>query len=186
MSRARRLTLTFAAASALLGLIGWIDYATGYELALSLFYLIPVSIAAWHAGRLGGVVVAIAAGIVWAVVDACSGHHYSRWWLEYWNASIRFGFFLVTALCLASVKAALTEQTRLIRELSDTYADGWHIGGLFPICAVCGKVRNDADYLAQVKKFVEKHPHTRFVHGVCPDCLGSETKEPRSASSKIA
>ena len=153
--------------------IGAIDCVTGYELALSLFYLIPIAWAAWNLGMAAAIFFAVAGGLVWGFADHFTGHPYSHWMLPYWNTGIRLGIFLVTGSALAMLKSTLDEQHALIRELRETFADGWEIGRLFPLCACCNKTRTDAAYIEEVRQFAEKHPHARFVHGICPDCLNA-------------
>ena len=34
----------------LVGVVGYIDYVTGYEIGFSLFYLIPIVLVTWFAG----------------------------------------------------------------------------------------------------------------------------------------
>jgi hypothetical protein len=45
-------------------LVAGLDYATGAELSFSIFYVIPVAIAAWHATPERGYVVAVASALV--------------------------------------------------------------------------------------------------------------------------
>lgn len=49
--------------------IGALDVATGPDVGLSLFYLLPVSFAAWRIGRVEGVVLATVAAFTWAAAD---------------------------------------------------------------------------------------------------------------------
>ena len=90
--------------------IGFIDYATGYEISLSLFYLVPVGIAAWYAGRRAGVALALLSCAVWFVADAATGHLYTHSLIPVWNALVRFGFFLVTALLLVALRQRLAAE----------------------------------------------------------------------------
>lgn len=49
--------------------IGAADVATGPDIGLSLFYLVPVALGAWRLGRLPGAVLATAAAASWALAD---------------------------------------------------------------------------------------------------------------------
>jgi len=40
-------------------LIGIIDYKTGYELSLSIFYLLPITLIVWFVGRKAGVFISM-------------------------------------------------------------------------------------------------------------------------------
>src|SRR5438270_13405895 len=53
-------------------LIGYLDYATGPTISLTLLYLIPVAGAGWVLGQRRAVVVAVIAGAV-SLIDALTG-----------------------------------------------------------------------------------------------------------------
>lgn len=62
---------------ALIALIGFIDYATGYEISSSIFYLLPVMLTAWAIGLWWGIAVSAVCAATWLVADVASGHFYS-------------------------------------------------------------------------------------------------------------
>ena len=95
--------------------VALIDFFTGYELAFSIFYGIPISIAAWYANKLTGIIFSILSAIIWGTVDHGSGHVYSHEWILIWNTSIRLGFFIVIAILLAELKARLEYEKKLAR-----------------------------------------------------------------------
>lgn len=101
-------------ALALVGAVGVLDILTGYELAFSLFYLLPVSLAAWLAGKRFGVVIAVVCALVWFVVEL-SEHSYSHPAIPYWNSAIRFGLFLIIALLMSALREALEREKELAR-----------------------------------------------------------------------
>jgi len=88
----------------LVGLVGFIDYKTGYELSLSAAYLIPVALVAWTAGRGLGFLVSGVSAIVWYIADQKAGHPYSDPYIPYWNAGIRLVIFVVVANLVAGHK----------------------------------------------------------------------------------
>jgi len=96
-------------ALALCGVIGLglADYLTGFELSLSVFYLIPMSIAAWYAGRRNGVAIAVLSSIVCAAADIGSGQHYSHPLLVLWNAAVLLAFYLSNVFVLAMLRERL-------------------------------------------------------------------------------
>lgn len=57
--------------------ISALDYKTGSEYASSLFYLIPISMTAWYAGRVIGIGMSVVSAILWFVADIAAGHPYS-------------------------------------------------------------------------------------------------------------
>jgi diguanylate cyclase (GGDEF)-like protein len=96
-------------------LIAVADYATGYEVSFSFFYLAPVSIAAWYAGRGAAVRVALLACLSWFGADQFSGHVYAHPAIPYWNAGVRLGIFLAMGLLIVALQAALQRQRALAR-----------------------------------------------------------------------
>mgnify|MGYP001827326826 CR=1 FL=1 len=42
---------------------------------------------------------------------------------------------------------------------------------IIPICSLCRKVRNDADYWQQVEDYLAKYSSLKFSHGLCPECI---------------
>ncbi|WP_418318996.1 GGDEF domain-containing protein [Piscinibacter sakaiensis] len=91
----------------LVALTGIFDSATGYEISFSIFYLIPVSLAAWYAGARIAVCISLVAAVVWLAADVDAGHEYSRAWIPFWNAVVRFGFFVIVAYLLVQLRSLL-------------------------------------------------------------------------------
>jgi diguanylate cyclase (GGDEF)-like protein len=99
----------------LIVLIGSVDFLSGYELGLSLLYLIPIFIAAWYVGKRAGCALALLSAAVWLLADRLAGKTYSHLLFHYWNAFIRFGFFLVAAMTLAFLKQSLEREILMAR-----------------------------------------------------------------------
>jgi diguanylate cyclase (GGDEF)-like protein len=99
----------------LIGAIGILDYLTGYELAFSVFYVIPISIATWLAGRGHGIMASSVSAIVWLGADEASGHFYSNPFVPVWNTLIRLSFFIIIALLLSALKSAMEREKELAR-----------------------------------------------------------------------
>jgi diguanylate cyclase (GGDEF)-like protein len=95
--------------------IAVLDHLTGYEVSLSVFYLGPVALAAWYAGRSLGLALAFASAVIWLAADFTAGHQYSQLWIPFWNALVRLGFFAVTAYLLAALRFHLALERRLAR-----------------------------------------------------------------------
>jgi diguanylate cyclase (GGDEF)-like protein len=112
-SRARWQVLALAL-GALAG-VGFVDFVTGYEISVTLFYLVPVGMAAWYAGGRTGVVFALLACLVMYTTDAGAGHAYSHPAIPIWNALIRSCVLLITALLLAALREHLSAQHQQAR-----------------------------------------------------------------------
>jgi diguanylate cyclase (GGDEF)-like protein len=95
--------------------IGILDFATGYELAFSLFYLLPISAVGWFLGKRFGVLFSVLASIVWFFADYFSGHQYTDQIIYIWNTVIRFAFFVIVTTLLAALKEALEREKALSR-----------------------------------------------------------------------
>jgi diguanylate cyclase (GGDEF)-like protein len=100
-----------AASFVLVAIIGLIDYLTGYELAFSIFYAIPIGVTSWYVGNRSGVAVCIVSGLTWLAVDFTSGHPYSHPAIPFWNMGVRLAFFIVIARLLARLRTALELQS---------------------------------------------------------------------------
>ncbi len=96
--------------SALIVGVGLIDYVTGYEFAFSLFYLIPISLVTWVAGRRLGIAASLASAMVWLVTDVAAGHSYSRLIFYVWNSLIELSFFVIVTVLHSALQRALEHE----------------------------------------------------------------------------
>lgn len=94
---------------AMLGLlvVGGVDFITGFEISVSVFYLAPVALAAWYAGRLSGMMAATLASILWFIADFASGHPYSHQMIAVWNTLVLLGLYLITATLISKLRQSL-------------------------------------------------------------------------------
>jgi diguanylate cyclase (GGDEF)-like protein len=99
----------------LIAAVGALDYATGYEISFSVFYLLPVSVAAWYLGSIPGLLVSGASAATWLNVDLAAEHQYSSAVIPVWNALVRLLFFLVVTRLLIHLHEALRQQAELAR-----------------------------------------------------------------------
>ncbi len=95
-------------------LISTIDFVVGYEIAVSIFFLIPVAIATWYISHRAGIHFSILCAIIWFAIDY-HGHPYANPIAPYWNALVRMGFFLITEELLNQMKVHLGNEKRLSR-----------------------------------------------------------------------
>lgn len=96
-------------------ILGAVDHLTGYEISFSIFYLAPVAIASWYGDRHYGSLLALISAVVWLTVDATAGHPYKSVLILIWNASVRFGFFIIVARLTASLKQQLIREMKTAR-----------------------------------------------------------------------
>src|SRR5438094_1643464 len=55
--------------AALIGLVGYLEYLTGYEQSLLLFYLVPIALATWFGRLVFGLIFSVLSVAVWVVSD---------------------------------------------------------------------------------------------------------------------
>ena len=110
--------LPYAGISALLAVITWADYATGYELGFFVFYFAPVALAAWYGSRTAGVLFAVLAGGCWFLSDLLTQHPYSNALLIYWETFMRLVSFLTTALALSKIRSDLRRREEVLDVIS--------------------------------------------------------------------
>ncbi len=99
----------------LIGVIGILDFLTGYEIAFSLFYVIPISLITWFTGRRLGLLASLISAIVWLVADITSGHLYSHPFIPLWNSLLGLSFFVIITLLLSELESTLEHEKQLSR-----------------------------------------------------------------------
>jgi len=92
-------------------LLGVLDFLIGPELSFSVFYTVPIMLAAWYGGKSVGLTVAVVSAGVWLGADLAAGSHYSTLLIPIWNTLVRLSFFLIILwlLLLVHKKLALEE-----------------------------------------------------------------------------
>lgn len=107
-------TLTRRLLLALIILVmGCLDFATGYELSFSVFYLVPVSIAAWYDTRRVTIITIVFAICAWLFVDFGTGRTYSNMFAPVWNTVTRFFFFAIVAVLIFKIRGNLVDMTTM-------------------------------------------------------------------------
>ena len=92
-------------------IFGWLDLFTGYEYSFSVFYVLPVSIAAWFDHKSILILTIILSGATWFYADVSSGHLYANSLAPYWNIFVRFVFFSIVALLVLKVRRDFAAMT---------------------------------------------------------------------------
>ncbi len=99
-------------AAVLIATVGAVDLLTGRELSASVFYVLPVGLAAWYAGAAWGLGTCLLAAVTWYGADAAAGAGatYSAAWIPFWNAGVRLAFFVIIADLTRRLHEALDAQ----------------------------------------------------------------------------
>jgi hypothetical protein len=157
--------------AAILALVGYIDYATGFEINLTPFYFIPVIIGTKRLGLSAGILLSVVSATIWSLADHYAGHIYSNQFIAVWNTVTRLAAFLTVAwltahyvLLLARNRAHAAKQRKLTAEVKV-------LEGLLPICTFCKKILNDQGGWEPVEHYIEDHTAAKFSHGMCPECI---------------
>ena len=98
-----------------IGVIGIIDYLTGYEFSFSVFYVLPISLVTWLTSQRFGLLASLASAIVWFSADIATGHPYPHPLIPVWNTLIRLSFFVIITLLLCALKRALQRESEMAR-----------------------------------------------------------------------
>jgi signal transduction histidine kinase len=128
----------FIVASLLLvAAVGFVDYLTGHEISVSVFYLLGVAMAVWFVSGGFGVLISGLSVLVSVTSDLASGAKFETFLIPLWNAAVLLSFYLVVVWLLSLLRSlnrnlegqvgqrtrALTEEIlereRLERELLD-------------------------------------------------------------------
>lgn len=94
----------------LVGLIGAVDYLTGNEINVSLFYLAPVVMVTWWVSQGAGLLMSLFSALAWLVAEYAIGLRYSASSLYFWNTLIRGGFFVVVTYLVAELHKLRREE----------------------------------------------------------------------------
>lgn len=102
-------------ASVQICVLGVVDYFTGFELSFAVFYLIPVTLAAWSTNKKVALLVAFGSAVMWNFANTLAGEVFSNPLIPIWNASTRLGFFLVVAVLIARLKDSMLQEAVMAR-----------------------------------------------------------------------
>jgi len=138
----RRPFLIYVACLILLGILGWLDYLTGYEMGFFVFYSIPIGIAAWNLGRWPAVIMSLLASVAWSLADSFDGEKYSTRFAFFWNNGVHFASFIINAVAIARIKVELDRRQHLAAELNALRGTLVAVAGQLPACPVCGQFHN--------------------------------------------
>ena len=96
----------------LVGIIGYVDYLTGYERPLLLFYLLPISLAAWFCGFITALGIAVFSIAVSMLSDIAAGIPA----LGFWNAGMAFVSYALFAGVLSKLRTLVGELDWRVQE----------------------------------------------------------------------
>ncbi|HJQ13102.1 MAG TPA: GGDEF domain-containing protein [Anaerolineales bacterium] len=92
------------------GLLGLIDYATGNEFTLSLFYLIPVVLVTWAVDYKTGLFLSFISGLTLLGAEIAAGQTYSHSIFYFLNTLVRTAFYVVVVYLVTELQSSRNEE----------------------------------------------------------------------------
>lgn len=102
--------------------VGYLDYLTDTPLTFSLFYLVPVALAAWHGGKRPGIIMGILGSLVFLMAAHVLHTDFYRLIAAVWNSAMLLAFFLLIVMLLASLRRLQDNAKNLARNDTVTTA----------------------------------------------------------------
>lgn len=109
MSKVPRQTVTLLALLFAI-VIGILDHLAGYEITISIFYLIPIVLVTWFVNKRQGILFSVFSSSVWMLADFLTGHTYSSSAIPWWNAFARLCFYLLSVYSFTAIKELLERE----------------------------------------------------------------------------
>lgn len=103
--------------------LGVVDYLTGAEKEISIFYLLPICLMAWFVNRRAGILLSIASAAVSLTGDLMAGHTYSQPMIVYWNGAVLLGFFLIIVLITETLRRSHDDLEIRVEELRELHSE---------------------------------------------------------------
>jgi diguanylate cyclase (GGDEF)-like protein len=95
--------------------IGLLDALTGARITLSFFYMLPLALVAWTAGRTWGTAYALMIAAVWYAADAVVADEWVSS-VAVWNAIVRLAILVFVAFVVALLRETLDREALLARQ----------------------------------------------------------------------
>jgi light-regulated signal transduction histidine kinase (bacteriophytochrome) len=97
--------------------VGVLDYITGSEIRIDVFYLLPISFVVWYADNKAGIIISTLSCISIYISDHFSDPVYHMRFIDMWNLFMIYILFIMASLMLSSLRRLLFKQTQLSLEL---------------------------------------------------------------------
>ncbi len=92
-------------------LIAKIDLLSGYEISVSIFFLLPIAISTWYGSHRAGIFFCVLSAALWLIMDdVIFQHPYANAFAPYWNAAVRLCVFLIAGELLNHLKIHLNNE----------------------------------------------------------------------------
>lgn len=119
----RSRTLAVPATVVIVIAVGIVDYATGWELSFSVFYLLALGLATWFVETRFALFIAVLSVAVSLAGDLATGGRYSSRLVPWWNASIVLTFYAVVVWLLARLRLLYKEMEERVKQRTAKLTD---------------------------------------------------------------
>jgi diguanylate cyclase (GGDEF)-like protein len=102
-------------ASLMVLLVGILNHLAGPEISSTIFYLIPIVLVTWFAGRSIGFIFSILSALTWLIADLTSGITLLNSDVPYWNGVARLSSFFILTFILSTLKNTLRQEKEYSR-----------------------------------------------------------------------
>jgi hypothetical protein len=103
--------------------IGVLDYITGSEIRIDVFYLLPISFVVWYISNKAGAIISTVSVLLIFITDHLSNPIYHFRFVDLWNLTMIFIFFIVSSFMLSKLQIAFHQQALLSFELQKSLDD---------------------------------------------------------------
>ena len=103
-------TSLVVACAVLVCIVGYADYLTAYDQPVLLFYLLPISLAAWFGGFGFSLAIVLASVGAWLLSDVAAGTPFEGWW----DLMMALAAFIVFAGLLSKLATLVRELDRRV------------------------------------------------------------------------
>ena len=148
---------------ALVAVVTWIDYATGYEISLFFLYLAPLACGAWFLGLPAGLGVSalVTLGHRWA--DWSKGLHYSHPWIAWERALANFVLCSFIVFSIHTFRRGRKIDRERIQQLKE----------LLRVCPSCNRVNYTDGQWKDLNACLGERPTKPPETKLCPDCAAA-------------
>jgi hypothetical protein len=155
-----RTALWILAAAVLVGLIGWADYATGYQIGLAVFYFLPIAWIAWSINFTWAFVLIVGDTLVRFWTDAHWVHHYAYAWIPWERGGMRLSVFAFVAYSFHQFRRDLQSKNRKLKQLE----------GILPVCIACNRISDGTGHWSDLGTYLRRHSAAKPETQLCPEC----------------
>jgi two-component sensor histidine kinase len=118
-------TAAMTLALALVAVIAWFDYVTD-DFSLAVFYLAPVALATWYAGRANGWLIGLLSAAAWLLVDPAISQADGHPLMPYWNAGVLALIYGIVAHLLSALERLQAELRNRVAQRTASLAEVHH------------------------------------------------------------